>query len=317
MFLIRILNILQKIERLIIGLIFKLDQTMDCVQSVVRLCTDMVHSVNDTIGAAMVVVSSAATTTNGRTYYHPIPLAQNTKNREEMIDNHTDGNDDDDIEEEKTKNKNKIHDASELVDLAVNGLVTNSGSKRIGGALFESPKGTGVVPTIASDSLLINDYSFTSTSTMMTSQSVTNTNHNGISSLDICREEESKLLNKLTVALHPAEVETIEENRKKNISWFLVEAGWWRAWTSFLKGSVTRPGEICNANLLSEDGSSLWPTLQHGDHFVAMDKKSWGIISDIYGADVSVQVPYPGSFADHIQSRKVNVKVINNTNNNL
>ena len=108
--------------------------------------------------------------------------------------------------------------------------------------------------------------------------------------MEVCRQEESKLLKLLNVAVHPLEAKAIEEKSQKMggafEKWYLLDADWFREWSAFLKGGE-RPGRIENGKLVSRSGEA-WPGLEAGTSYVAIDEPAWGLLSELYGADAPI-----------------------------
>jgi len=100
--------------------------------------------------------------------------------------------------------------------------------------------------------------------------------------LRVQREEEFKLRDTMfTIFVHDLEVPVEFDG-----DFFLLEAGWFRAWSDFLQGSA-RPGRIRNLKLLHE--GKPWPGLLAGKDYVALNETSWKILRDIYGADLELR----------------------------
>jgi len=140
------------------------------------------------------------------------------------------------------------------------------------------------------------------------SSSTANNNSNDSATLNICREEELVRLERLCIVVHPSEA----PDSAPDSGWFLLEAGWFRKWSAFLRGAA-RPGRIRNAALLNTDSSRsssrngtdssnntsdgsasggeeshAWPGLRPGKDYVGLDNVAWRLLSEVYGADVAV-----------------------------
>mmetsp|Transcript_23435 Transcript_23435/g.43584 ORF Transcript_23435/g.43584 Transcript_23435/m.43584 type:complete len:374 (-) Transcript_23435:37-1158(-) len=101
--------------------------------------------------------------------------------------------------------------------------------------------------------------------------------------LAVCRDEEAQLLGSFTVVVHPSEVPDDPPQE-----WYLVEAGWFREWSAFLRGAP-RPGKINNGKLVNTSRQNeAWPDQKPGKHYVGMDHVAWNLLKEIYGADLAV-----------------------------
>ena len=56
------------------------------------------------------------------------------------------------------------------------------------------------------------------------------------------RREEARMLEMLTIVVHPFEAEA----HQKSGLWYLLEAEWFREWSAFLQNGGERPGSIEN-----------------------------------------------------------------------
>jgi hypothetical protein len=105
---------------------------------------------------------------------------------------------------------------------------------------------------------------------------------------DTCREEEASLKELLTISQGGEEEEPVDGEG----GWSLVSADWYRSWIAFLEGGP-RPGRINNAVLLKSasgrDGDAQPRSgLKVGVDYVGFDARAWGILSEVYGADVRI-----------------------------
>jgi len=112
--------------------------------------------------------------------------------------------------------------------------------------------------------------------------------------LKIHRNEEAKLFEYLNILVHPS-----EEPKSSSETWFLLEADWFRAWSGFLKGGP-RPGKINNSRLINGEDELPWPAQEPGRHYVALDTQAWALLSELYGADITIERKHFEIYDDHI-----------------
>ena len=78
--------------------------------------------------------------------------------------------------------------------------------------------------------------------------------------IDIIRREEARMLEVLTIVVHPLEVEMVGNCEQQGGAdqlqhspapplWYLLEAEWFRQWSAFLQAGDERPGPIENGTL--------------------------------------------------------------------
>ena len=177
---------------------------------------------------------------------------------------------------------------SDLVDLAVDGLdsaslnVPHPQTNLIGGRTYASPS------------------SMPSGSFSVASESLREIIGEGTA---MHRIEEAKLLPLLTVVQTERDAAELETTGQSE--WYIVDGGWWRAWCAFVKGGP-RPGPIRNAALLADGGHALWTGLAAGENYVGMTAQSFGLLSELYGADLCLVLR--GSFKD-AQREQLDVKL--------
>jgi len=168
---------------------------------------------------------------------------------------------------------------SELVDFAVDGLDSASlvehqpKTDMLGGGTYSSPA-----------SLRTGSFSVASESLREV--------HNG--SADVHRAEEARLVPLLTVV--SSDKDAAAQENGSPTEWHIVDAAWWRAWCAFVKGGP-RPGSIRNAALLADGGHALWAGLSPGENYVGMTAQSFGLLSELYGADLDICLAQ-GRFSD-------------------
>ena len=96
--------------------------------------------------------------------------------------------------------------------------------------------------------------------------------------LTICRHEEARLQSLFKCSLFSTDV--------PKGGWYLVSSSWYHAWVSFIEGSLLRPKMINNAELLHPVSGEAFPGLLPNKDYVGVDSVGWGVLSEIYGADV-------------------------------
>mmetsp|Transcript_9259 Transcript_9259/g.15034 ORF Transcript_9259/g.15034 Transcript_9259/m.15034 type:complete len:376 (-) Transcript_9259:1951-3078(-) len=103
--------------------------------------------------------------------------------------------------------------------------------------------------------------------------------------LNVYRDEEAKLLERLVIVVHPS-----EEPEEPIGEWYLLDAEWFREWSAFLRGAV-RPGRILNSKLLDRVTGEPWAGQEPGKHYVGLDVVAWNLLRDIYGSDIEIVRP--------------------------
>ena len=154
----------------------------------------------------------------------------------------------------------------QLVDIAVSGVNDPQSlekTNRPGGGTFAKPS----VVKMTSKTLASEDYKEFLPSNQLERQD---------ESLAVCREMENNMLAKLVI------LKDAESASKSKGPIYLVDMKWFDQWKRFLNGENDRPGPIINSGINIQLGIL-------GNSFIAVDAKSWRVLSDLYKFDIEVK----------------------------